>query len=215
MSANLNGCLSALVDAYNALAQYGTNQYGITFDVADYGGLRSEAQTSTILTYRQNDYNAALAAGEISADTTLQAFRPIAPYGDSWHDYGAAFDLEILNPGQVIDEQTALAVLGAYAPSIGLRWGGHFPDADPPHFELAIPIATARTLYAQQTGGTAADATGTASAFDPSTGGDAPDGLPGAVAGGDLAAGMPSPLAAVALAALAALAYVLYRRLHS
>jgi hypothetical protein len=89
----------------------------------------------------------------------LNVFRPIAPFGQSYHNYGAAFDVAILSRPAGMSETTALATLGAYAPQVGLRWGGTFRNADYPHFELAIPISQAQAAY-EQLGGTASAAPG-------------------------------------------------------
>lgn len=168
---DLTGCLPDLVDAYNAMSTYLASN-GITVGVADFGGLRSQADTNTILGYRLADYNKAhgLPLDTVQNTSVLQSFRPIAPWGESFHDFGAAFDLAIIARPSGMSEYDALAFAGAYAPQIGLRWGGQFPDPDPPHFELSITLATAADLYAQASG-TADDtgdatATGTSSSTD-------------------------------------------------
>jgi hypothetical protein len=159
---SLLGTLPTTRAAYTQLQQYALTQ-GITIGVADYGGLRTQGDTATILTDRVNDFNAEVAAGEISADTTLDAFRPIAPFGSSFHNYGAAFDVAILSTPAGMSGDRACQVLGAYAPSIGLRWGGTFSNPDPVHFELAVALSAARTMWGQfsgttdPAGGTAAD----------------------------------------------------------
>lgn len=147
----LQGVMPGTVAAYNALSDYAASQ-GITIGVANYGGIRTLSDTTKILQFRQDDYNAAVRAGQIAPDTTLNQFRPIAPFGSSYHNYGAAFDVQIIaRPGNMSESQ-ALAILGAFAPSIGLRWGGTFPQsghpADPPHFEVAVSLAQAKAMYA-------------------------------------------------------------------
>jgi uncharacterized protein YaaQ len=111
--------------------------HGYTVSLADFGGFRTQADTTLILEYRQEDYNAAVAAGKISPDTTLQQFRAIAPYGSSYHDYGAAFDLS--------GPSAALKLAGQLAPSYGLRWP--LPTRDPAHFELDMTLEDARALF--------------------------------------------------------------------
>jgi LAS superfamily LD-carboxypeptidase LdcB len=53
---------------------------------------------------------------------------PVAPPGHSRHETGTAFDIGSSARG--------LAVAGAIAPYLGLRWGGTFTKRDPVHFEL-------------------------------------------------------------------------------
>lgn len=142
----LAGVLPETVAGFNALASYAST-LGMSIDIANYGGLRTLSDTNTILDYRQNDYNAALSAGQIRPDTTLQEFRPIAPFGSSYHNYGAAFDVVVSARPSSMSYAQALATLGARAPSLGLRWGGMFNNPDPPHFELAISLAEARAKY--------------------------------------------------------------------
>jgi hypothetical protein len=164
---SLAGVLPETAQAYNALDAFARSN-GITIGVADFGGVRTQSDTTKILGYRQDDYAAALRAGQISADTTLQAFRPIAPFGSSYHNYGAAFDVHIIARPSGLTEYNALQRLGAYAPSIGLRWGGTFPNPDTPHFELAIPLADAKQRYTSyaSSGGASSTASDIASAFD-------------------------------------------------
>lgn len=135
----------------NALAAY-----GVTMFMPEYGGVRSEADTTLILQYRQDDYNAALAKGQIAPDTTLQRFRPIAPWGKSYHDYGAAFDAEPMAWIAPMTKDKAYQLMGSLAPSLGLRWGGNFSNPDPNHFELDTTLAEAEAKWQnwQESGGT-------------------------------------------------------------
>lgn len=151
--ANLSGTLPETQAAYQNLTAALASR-GITARVADYGGVRTLADTNQILQYRTDDYTAAVNAGEINpAVTSLQRFRPISPYGSSYHNYGAAFDLLIIARPAGMTEAQALALAGGMAPAYGLRWGGTFTNPDTPHFELAIPLATAQAKYAAMTGG--------------------------------------------------------------
>ncbi len=136
--AALTGCLPELGAAWDALTQAAAAAGG-TFTLNDYGGVRTQADTTQILGYRQTDYEAAVASGAIPPDTTLQQFRPIAPWGHSYHDFGAAFDVTAHGITQ--------AALGALAPSCGLRWGGTWSTPDPAHFELDISLAEARAKW--------------------------------------------------------------------
>lgn len=147
----LAGALPELRAAYDALDQY-ARSIGISIALADYGGVRTEADTTQILQFRDADYAVALRAGVIRPDTTLRQFRPINAFGTSWHNYGAAFDVRIIaRPSSMTDGQ-ALAKLGAAAGRFGLRWGGTFTTPDTPHFELAIPLADAKARYDAMTG---------------------------------------------------------------
>jgi hypothetical protein len=126
---------------------------GITYTVAKFGGLRTEADTTRIMGFRDTDYAKYVADLKRTAPTKTPLpkarWRPIAPFGSSYHNYGAALDLTILTRPQNMTAAGALAALGALAPQFGLRWGGTFSLArrDPPHFELAIPLPEAKRLW--------------------------------------------------------------------
>lgn len=142
----LAGTLPETQVAFNALDQY-ARTIGVSIAIADFGGVRTQSDTTKILQYRQDDFNAARSAGTIRPDTTLQQFRPIAQFGKSYHNYGAAFDVQIIARPSNLSADQAMQMLGRYAPNIGLRWGGTFSNPDTPHFELAIPIADAQARY--------------------------------------------------------------------
>ena len=148
----LAGVLPETVAAFQQLSNYAASQ-GIGIGIANYGGLRTLSDTNQILQYRLDDFNAAVNAGQIRPDTTLQRFRPIAPFGSSYHNYGAAFDVSIISRPASMTVEQALAVLGRAASSFGLRWGGTFSNPDTPHFELAIPLADAQRRYQATVGG--------------------------------------------------------------
>lgn len=163
----LAGVLPETAAAYAQLDTF-ARQHGITIGVADFGGVRTLADTTRILGYRTDDYQAALRAGTIRPDTTLQQFRPIAPFGSSFHNYGAAFDVRIIARPAAMTEYAALRALGLYAPNIGLRWGGNFTNPDTPHFELAIPLSEAKARYTSfaSSGGASSSLSDLASSFD-------------------------------------------------
>lgn len=142
----LQSALPETLAAWDALTALAAAQ-GITFALNDFGGVRTQADTTLIEQYRQTDFNAAVSSGQIPADTTLQQFRPIAPYGKSYHDYGAAFDIAPVAYPASLGYDGAVNALGALAPQAGLRWGGHFTNADPAHFELAITLAAASAKW--------------------------------------------------------------------
>lgn len=149
----LAGERPALTAAMTQLEQLAA-AVGIAFATADYGGVRTEADTVTILRYRDDDY--AVAQRQAAASGTvlppIAQWRPIAPFGSSYHNYGAARDVRPVRWPQGMTESGALARLGAIVathPELGLRWGGTFPQGkkDPAHFELAITLADARTQW--------------------------------------------------------------------
>lgn len=144
--------LPELVQAMSALADEAAG-YGIAFDVADYGGTRTQADTAEILAFRDADYAVYRANGGTLSESQ---FRPIAPWLKSFHDFGAARDLRITGKPAGWSDDDAYAQLGELAPGLGLRWGGNFSNPDPDHFELAIPLAQAAAAWNSYTGGTGA-----------------------------------------------------------
>ena len=140
--------LTAKMDELKALAA----AEGIVFDTADFGGVRTEADTTRILKYRDDDhavYVAALAKSHPDkAPVVKEIWRPIAPFGLSLHNWGCARDVKILKRPESFSEAEALRRLGALAPECGLRWGGTFKKkVDPPHFELPMTVIDARARW--------------------------------------------------------------------
>lgn len=125
---------------------------GLVYAFADYGGLRSESDTTKILEYRRVEYAAYRKRMESAGKrpVSIDVYRPINEYGHSWHNYGAAFDVVMI--------RGSIEALGALAEAAGLRWGGHFARKDTPHFELPITLADARSRFASG-GRVASDAT--------------------------------------------------------
>jgi hypothetical protein len=154
------GVLSRTALAFQLLQEELQTQ-GIAIGIADYGGLRTESDTTTILAIRDHEYAAGIANGSIDPSTSIDAWRPIAPYTHSFHDYGAAFDIRLKSIPTEMTEDDAYSAAGVLAPSFGLRWGGGFHNSDEAHFELDVTLAAARQLYANETGtvipGTAGD----------------------------------------------------------
>lgn len=146
---DLSEALPQLIDAEQQLHDY-ANSIGIDYRIADYGAVRTEADTNLILKYRQDDYNAAVRADPSVAHIPINVWRPIASYGSSYHNYGAAFDVLITVSGQY--GSSALDVLKNAASQFGLS--SSVPN-DRPHFELAgISVDDARQLWIDYTTGT-------------------------------------------------------------
>ena len=147
---DLTETLPQLQDAEAALYQYATGTLGIDYRIADFGALRTESDTARILQYRQNDYNAAVRNDPRVAQIPINTWRPIAPFGSSYHNYGAAFDVLITDRGPYTSDSDALQALKAAAPSFGLS--STVPN-DPPHFELPIGLGDAHNLWNDYIGG--------------------------------------------------------------
>lgn len=143
---SLTGALPQLIDAENQLRER-ANALGIGYVIADYGAVRTLADTVQILGYRDADYAAAIAADPSVANTPINDWRPIAPFGSSYHNYGAAFDVRITSAPAGVSFDAALQQLKDLAPSVGLR--SDVPN-DPPHFELPISLDEAKAQWAAQ-----------------------------------------------------------------
>lgn len=145
---SLVGALPALVFAKNELHAIVLRK-GITFQVADYGGLRTRADTTEILKYRDDDWKVAIKADpSLLQRTTKHEWRKIAPWGRSMHNYGAAFDVQIVGTPPGMSRLAAMNIVHDEAEGLGLRSGRDF--GDPPHLELAFTDAPrgARALAA-------------------------------------------------------------------
>ena len=118
---------------------------GIVYEIAPFGAFRTESDTAKILKYRDDDYAVYVrnmqAQGKGAQIVAKEKWRRIAPYGRSFHDYGAAFDVQVMQMPSGMTLRQALVHLGALAGLCGLRWGGSFDD--PVHFELDIGITDA------------------------------------------------------------------------
>lgn len=155
-SSVIAGALPELVAAEARLYAL-AKAHGMDYRIADFGGLRTLADTVRILKYRDDDYanyvkayqhaRASGASSFVSDGTryrvgsvplNINTFRAIAPFGHSYHNYGAAFDVQMIR-GNLSD----LHSLAANNPSIGLRG---IPN-DPPHFELARSLNVVKLLW--------------------------------------------------------------------
>lgn len=185
--------LPELSAGFNALTSAAlADSSRVAFKLADYGGFRTQSDTTEILAYRTQDYQVYAAAEQSAGRTPLpmSTWRPIQPYGSSMHDFGAAFDVEPISIGGIDIHQTptragiwrtdprraqalldqATNALDNLASSAGLRSGVSFND--PLHFELPVSLVSAQAMWGnyQDTG----SSTGTG---DVTSGGD--------IAGGD------------------------------
>lgn len=143
---SLDGTLPQLQQAVAKLEQLAAGR-GISVELNRFGGYRDAATTQQILYYRQADYDAALESGEIPPSETIDQFRPIAEFGTSFHNYGAAADLSPLAWPASESYAWAVQQLGQLAPAAGLRQP--LPATDPAHFELPVSLDQAQQLYAQ------------------------------------------------------------------
>jgi len=139
LSSFLQGVLPQTAAGADALDQ-AAQGLGYTLSVPDFGGLRTEAQQTQLQTWEQQSC------------ATGQGCYAVAPPGSSFHECGAAFDVQIVSGGSSDADYRALADL---APSVGLRAGYYFAQSDPFHFELPMSLAQACQLYNQQTTGLA------------------------------------------------------------
>lgn len=151
MTYTLAGELPELTAAIEELRKLGRAD-GIEFDTANFGGVRSEADTVKILKYRDDDYavyvrNLATSHPD-RVPVAKEMWRPIAPFGSSFHNWGAARDVKIIQRPASFSEAEALRRLGSYATECGLTWGGTFKrKVDPPHFQLNCTLAEAQAKW--------------------------------------------------------------------
>lgn len=126
----------------------------ISATIADEGGTRTQADTTLILQYKQDDYDAYAASAIAHGRTPIPITgpwedgnnRPIAPFGSSKHNFGGARDYKITRvpAGMSIDD--GYQQLGRVAEALGLVWGGRFtpPKTDVRHVELPQSITALR-----------------------------------------------------------------------
>lgn len=150
--AALRNALPDLIAAELRLRKNATN-HGITYVIAEFGGIRSQSDTTKAIQYREADYAAYLKDAKAKNHTVvdINTFRPIASFGSSFHNYGAAFDVFVTGVPDGRTQQWGLDILKLAAPSVGLR--SSVPN-DPPHFELPISLADAKAKWAAFTGTT-------------------------------------------------------------
>jgi hypothetical protein len=142
----------ALTTALERLAQLAAPD--VEFTTADFGGVRTEADTVKILKYREDEYALyvkALAAKDPAAvPKPINDWRKIAPFGKSLHNWGAARDLKPTKWPTGKSFQWAHDRLDALCESdpelkATLKIGDYFNDE--PHVELRITLEEARHRY--------------------------------------------------------------------
>lgn len=153
----LSGALPETVAAYVALRN-SARDAGIEWDLAPFGGLRTETDTATILGYRDADWKAAVARDPTLAQrTTIAEWRKIAPFGRSMHNYGAAFDVHVISaPDGWAADQALTWVMNAGAEA-GLTDGRGFGDPDHLEINFGVPpgtqaVAAARARWQAENG---------------------------------------------------------------
>jgi len=67
--------------------------------------------------------------------------------GQSWHNFGTAFDIGIFSGDskKYFEESHAYAICGEIGESLGLEWGGSWENfVDEPHFQLKLGLSIAQ-----------------------------------------------------------------------
>lgn len=150
--------LPEMAGAWDAVAAEAAAE-GIEIELADFGGFRTAGDTSLILQYKQDDYNAYAARARAQGLTPVPITgawdddgtnRPIAPYGKSYHDYGAARDFIVSSHPDTMSTTDAVARVDAIAVAAGLSTGKGYGDSR--HLQLAISLDAAKQRWAEYTG---------------------------------------------------------------
>jgi len=65
--------------------------------------------------------------------------------GQSWHNFGTAFDIGIFSGDgkKYFGESPAYKTCGEIGESLGLEWGGRWQFVDEPHFQLKLGLSIA------------------------------------------------------------------------
>lgn len=151
---SLDGARPELLSALTALRAVVAQEHpGLEFTIANYGGMRTAADTALILQYRDIDFAAAVRADPtLPQRISIDDWRPIAPYGRSMHNYGAAFDVRVTKTPAGLSNLAALNIIKDYADVVGLVDGRDY--GDPPEFALPGGLAAAKAAYQAMTGTT-------------------------------------------------------------
>lgn len=97
--------------------------------------------TQTLRTYAEQD--ALYAQGRTAPGARVTNARG----GESWHNFGRAFDVAFVVGGAVTWDGP-WEMIGAMGEACGLEWGGRWAHPDRPHFQLTegLTLAEARIL---------------------------------------------------------------------
>lgn len=107
---------------------------GMAYNLPEYAGVRTPAQQAQLVQWRDE----AVAQG--------QRWYPVAAPGNTYHEYGAAFDITITTPANPGDAEYVLAA--EVGTGVGLTAGYFFKRPDPFHFELPYPLTQVQQLWA-------------------------------------------------------------------
>lgn len=71
-----------------------------------------------------------------------------AKAGESFHNYGLAFDVVEIKNGTAIWDNPRWEQIGKIGESVGLEWGGRWKFVDKPHFQIkGFPLSHAKRNY--------------------------------------------------------------------
>ncbi len=208
--------LPELTQAWYTLEQLAAT-HGVQIGIADDGGFRTQADTTRDVGYRDTEY-AAYVQTQKAAGRPVQSenvWRPIAPYGSSYHNYGAARDFTIVIKPSSMTTDAAMALVRSLAPAAGLR--AIYPGTnDPPHLELPISLDDAAQRWSDYQAGTGPYATDDASGASDGASSATDDASSASGDGGDAGTGDASSgvstIVTVALIAVVGLGIVALRR---
>lgn len=141
--------LPELLAAWQNFTRDAASNLRIQVGIADDGAFRTEADTLRDLGYRKAEW-AAYAAAERKAGRVPQpetVWRPIQPYGASYHNFGAARDAKIISRPAGMSYDQAVKALRGIAARNGLATISS--KNDQLHFQLPVPLTTARDWWTQ------------------------------------------------------------------
>lgn len=69
--------------------------------------------------------------------------------GESWHNFGRAFDVAFVVEGGGVTWEGPWEMIGKLGEALGLEWGGRWQRPDRPHFQLreGLTLAAARRAH--------------------------------------------------------------------
>lgn len=126
---------------------------GFTYSLPDYAGVRTEAQQAQLVAWRDQavaDARAAAVKNGTDPDAAAKAaYYEVAPPNTTYHEFGAAFDIQITTPDNPTDDDYANAA--EIAQGVGLVPGYFFSTPDPFHFQLDYDLATVQQMWTDHT----------------------------------------------------------------